>query len=353
LHYKFQHNNQPLFPISNLSELKDSNIQIGLTMKKSEKERLQIRLEFYIQSNLWMSLSDVEKCEIKYLQLLTEDWMNYTLERQKKPSPQLTHVRDSIQIKLLKRSTTVCNNNQKYSKIEWFLPSSYKKLVEQETIIIQADDIGEVEAFPIGLVTICDLFSEDQLNDVESKINQLNLESQKRSFQRYPNTRQPTIKHSKLVRTKFFFGSRYLWPGNNTNEKGIRTDVAPPPSWIKDIVEEQLTESSIIPPNWVNQYSTNIYHDGSMGIQSHFDDADKFERPIASLRLFTASRLCFGAEGIGMSNVLFFVPLPRGCVTLMGPGFASDGIKHCIRSCDISGKSASILLRRVHPHLLE
>lgn len=38
---------------------------------------------------------------------------------------------------------------------------------------------------------------------------------------------------------------------------------------------------------------------GSEGIQSHFDDDGRFDRPIYSLRLFSDSRLSFGTQLYG------------------------------------------------------
>jgi capsular polysaccharide biosynthesis protein len=43
----------------------------------------------------------------------------------------------------------------------------------------------------------------------------------------------------------------------------------------------------------------------------------RFNQPIYTMRLFSDSRLVFGAHGLGMSNPLFFVPLPRGCITVL------------------------------------
>ena len=118
-------------------------------------------------------------------------------------------------------------------------------------------------------------------------------------------------------------------------------------------MEVPLTDAGIMSSDWLNQYALNIYHDGSEGIKQHFDDSKRFMRPIYSIRLFSASRLAFGAKGFAMSNCQFFVPMARGCVTVLGPGYASDGVKHCVRACDMSGKSAALLLRRVYPYLVE
>lgn len=47
-------------------------------------------------------------------------------------------------------------------------------------------------------------------------------------------------------------------------------------------VESPLVSRGILPPEpgWVNSVAINYYHDGSEGIQLHYDDAQRFVRPI-------------------------------------------------------------------------
>lgn len=56
--------------------------------------------------------------------------------------------------------------------------------------------------------------------------------------------------------------------------------------------------------------------------------------------------------------------MPRGCITILHGNFkisklslitfttegsyAANGIKHCVRPCDMTGKSAAIILRQMH-----
>ena len=54
-------------------------------------------------------------------------------------------------------------------------------------------------------------------------------------------TVQPSIIATKIKRTKFFFGYRYMWtrcqlaePGSYIGA-GVRKDVTPPPKWTKNI----------------------------------------------------------------------------------------------------------------------
>lgn len=76
-------------------------------------------------------------------------------------------------------------------------------------------------------------------------------------------------------------------------------------------VEGPLVETGLLPQGFINSCALNVYHDGSEGIQSHYDDADRFSRPIYSLRLFSDSRLSFGTQLYGYTNGAFCVDMPR------------------------------------------
>jgi hypothetical protein len=68
---------------------------------------------------------------------------------------------------------------------------------------------------------------------------------------------------------------------------------------LQELVEKPLVQAGIAEPGFVNMYALNIYQDGSEGIQMHYDDPQRFERPIISLRLFSDARLAFGTKGYG------------------------------------------------------
>jgi len=103
-----------------------------------------------------------------------------------------------------------------------------------------------------------------------------------------------------------------------------------------------------IAEDFVNEFAMNIYHDGSEGLGQHYDDKKRFQRPIYSLRIYSDCRLAFGSKDFAMVNSLFFVPMARGCITILEKdSYAADGIKHCIRASDMSGKSGVVLLRQV------
>ena len=103
-------------------------------------------------------------------------------------------------------------------------------------------------------------------------------------------------------------------------------------------VERPLVEAGLVPANFLDSWALNLYHDGSQGIQPHYDDASRFERPIYSLRLFSDSRLSFGTQLYGYTNGAFCVDMPRGVITVMEKGgYAVAGAKHCVRPVDLAG----------------
>lgn len=98
--------------------------------------------------------------------------------------------------------------------------------------------------------------------------------------------------------------------------------------------------------DFLNSVALNVYHDGTEGLAQHYDDASRFKQPIFTIRLFSDSRLSFGSQYYGFCNSGFFAPLPRGCICIMTESsYAANGIKHCIRPTDMTGKSAAIILR--------
>ena len=72
-------------------------------------------------------------------------------------------------------------------------------------------------------------------------------------------------------------------------------------------------------------------------------------KPIYTVRLFSFFRLSFGSQFYGFCNGAFIIPLPRGCICVMEENsYAANGVKHCVRPCDMTGKSAAIILRQMH-----
>ena len=212
---------------------------------------------------------------------------------------------------------------------------------------------------PLGITTYNGLYEPQELRDIEARCDQLHQESIKGVLPKecYHET---STKTGSLKRTKYFFGSRYLWSREQLKSPhaklagGIRRDVPKPPVWMRNVVERPMVSASLVAEGFVDAIALNMYHDGSEGIQSHYDDAKRFHQPIYSLRLFSDSRLSFGTQLYGFTNGLFFVPMPRGCVTVMeNSGYAANGVKHCVRPIDMTGKSAAMILRKINDDALK
>ena len=262
-------------------------------------------------------------------------------------------LRDSFTYELIKK-TTVCkaNNGKDYIRTEFFfppdsIPGNYKEIVPSTCY----NDKERV--YPVGVTTYTCLYDESELQKIEKRVEVL---EEKISSGGLPTTSfHHSISNNVIRRTKTFFGARYLWTRAQTRRvdsdiaNGIRIDVPPYPKWVKNLVEQPLLEANVLPDNFVNTVAINIYRDGSEGIQSHYDDSSRFARPVVSLRVFSDSRLSFGTQFFGYVNGSFYVPMPRGCVTIMEPlGYGANGIKHSVRPADMTGKSVAIILRQVH-----
>eukprot|EP00887_Chlorella_sp_A99_P005933 scaffold29.g5933.t1 len=166
----------------------------------------------------------------------------------------------------------------------------------------------------------------------------------------------PSTQGGMAKRTKYFFGARYSWTREQLAQPnariagGVRVDVPPLPRCLRELAEAPLVAAGLVPPGFVDSIACNMYHDGSEGLQSHFDDAARFSQPIFSLRLFSDCRLSFGTQLYGSTNGAFCIPLPHGAVLVLEKGsYAANGVKHCVRPMDMAGKSAALVLRRINP----
>ena len=138
--------------------------------------------------------------------------------------------------------------------------------------------------FRVGVVTYDNFFSDEELKQIERNIEITEEESLNDLF--LQETAQKTFSGQKIKRTKFFFGSRYMWTKKQLAEPnsyvgaGIRKDVSHPPNWMKDLVESKFVASGLIKNDFINSYALNVYHDGSEGLAQHFDDAVRFKQVI-------------------------------------------------------------------------
>lgn len=228
--------------------------------------------------------------------------------------------------------------------------------------IVQSDEdqIGfKSYLLPLGVTTYNGVYDSNTLDSVESCCDNLH-ETALQGVLPKECYHATASKKGLLKRTKYFFGSRYLWSREQLKSPhakiagGIRHDVPKPQEWMRELVEQPMISAKVVPDGFVNAIALNMYHDGSEGIQSHYDDSRRFHQPIYSLRLFSDSRLSFGTQLYGFTNGLFFIPMPRGCITVMeNLGFAANGVKHCVRPIDMTGKSAAMILRKINEDALK
>ncbi len=93
--------------------------------------------------------------------------------------------------------------------------------------------------FNVGVTCYHNFFTDEELKYFEKKTFETEENAFKNKFLQM--TVQPSIIATKIKRTKFFFGYRYMWtrcqlaePGSFVGA-GVRKDVTPPPKWTKRI----------------------------------------------------------------------------------------------------------------------
>lgn len=265
----------------------------------------------------------------------------------------LINTRDSFSYDLYVKKSHFYYKERKVTKKEYYfhkddLPSSYK---DWEKYL-------EGDLVRVGITTYTNFFLPEEISALEARCRQVEAESFKGHF--LPNTAQPTFgKGEKLLRTKFFFGARYLWTECQLAEKqssiagGVRVDVSAPPHWVWTDIERPLAEANILPKNFINSIAMNIYHDGTEGLGQHFDDAVRFRQPIYTVKLDSDARLSFGSQLYGFCNGAFTIPCPRGVICEMEEfSYAANKVKHCVRPHDLNGRSTTFILRQIHPFIM-
>ena len=128
------------------------------------------------------------------------------------------------------------------------------------------------------------------------------------------------------------------------------------PVWMRNVVERPMVSASLVAEGFVDAIALNMYHDGSEGIQSHYDDAKRFHQPIYSLRLFSDSRLSFGDPTSMVSQMVYSsCRCPVDVVTVNGKlGVCRQRRQGtACASIDMTGKSAAMILRKINDDALK
>ena len=266
----------------------------------------------------------------------------------------LINTRDSFSYDLKVKKSYIYSGSTRITRKDYLfhkddLPSNYKDW--------QSHLVGDY--VKTGVVTFKNCFSHESLLDLEQEA--LKTEKDFLAGRFIKNTAQPTFGgKGKIKRTKFFFGTRYLWTSSQLAEKqsriaaGVRVDVSTTPVWMKEKIEAPLVKAGVLEQGFINSIAMNIYHDGKEGLAQHFDDAVRFKQPIFTVKLDSDSRLSFGSQFYGYLNGAFCIPCPRGAVCMMEEfSYAANSAKHCVRPCDLAGRSITIILRQIHPFIME
>uniref|UniRef100_A0A7S3PRC6 Uncharacterized protein n=1 Tax=Aplanochytrium stocchinoi TaxID=215587 RepID=A0A7S3PRC6_9STRA len=194
-----------------------------------------------------------------------------------------------------------------------------------------------------------DLFTENEVRKMQYEV--LTATDPMNLIRYKPNT--VDIEPSKY-RLKLFLGYRYSY-GHGCNLAELYDDVESIHDvlpYTSKLVTDRLKEFAIIKSDsgsrYFDQVVANVYKRTSSSLGVHQDDSDLFEFPVFSLRLFSESVLSFGCKGVGMQETDKFVsvPLKRGVLTSMYH-IAAENFNHCIRPCDITEYSTSLIFRRV------
>eukprot|EP00347_Sterkiella_histriomuscorum_P020874 403336135 len=219
------------------------------------------------------------------------------------------------------------------------LPENYHKFIDSK-ILKDPELKSDFRNYPIGVTSFENFFTHGELLNIEENVMETERQCSNSAF--LPDTAQQTFSGSRLTRTKFFFGYRYMWTKEQLSEPfsqvaaGVRKDVSRPPVWVNEFMVSKMEKCGIVEKNFINSIAMNVYHDGTEGLAQHYDDATRFK------------------QFYGFVNGAFFIPLARGCICVMEEnGYAANGVKHCIRPQDMTGKSAALILRQMHPNVVK
>ncbi|CAD8044026.1 unnamed protein product [Paramecium primaurelia] len=262
--------------------------------------------------------------------------------------------RDSFAFDLITKVTKVKLGDRMVDRLDFFFepnncPCNFKSFLPM------------FPEYQVGAHAYVGYFTNEELLQMEKDIFEMELKGFDGHY--LPMTAQishaQSNHHSSVRRTKFFFGYRYMWTKCQLAEPhsmvaaGVRRDVSAPPLWMRNLITK-LENDNVVPKKFINSIACNVYHDGKEGLAQHFDDAVRFKQPIFTIRVFSDCRLSFGSQFYGFCNGAFAVPLPRGCILCMEEGsYAANAIKHCVRPCDMTGKSAALILRQMHDQVTQ
>lgn len=266
-------------PFLSLKEI-DNNVEYPVTSTEYNLEKDNLKLFENLNTetckNNLETLNILTKGRVEIANSLPNVINNLNFNTNNLPLPMyIISTRDCFVFDLIVKETIINNQGRQYLKKDYYfdpknIPSNYSKFIQT------SDNLR------VGIVTYENFFSHNKLLEIERRIEETEILSLKDAF--LPETAQKTFSGEKLKRTKFFFGSRYMWTKKQLAEPnsyvaaGIRKDVSQAPYWMKEQIEYPLISNGLLQKDFVNSFALNIYHDGSEGLGQHFDDAVRFKQ---------------------------------------------------------------------------
>ena len=227
-----------------------------------------------------------------------------------------------------------------------------------------------------GVQQFVGIFTEEELRAFEAHADDM-IAHDERWLENTLDVSPPGAPANKRTRSKYFF-PKYTYGDGQTPKRGDCDEQPLPPGrvcskckgaqslhtercnnipeWIyradQPCLASILVEVGILENGWATSAILNVYHKRGGKLLAHFDSPHLFERPIIALSLFSAKSLSFGVKGLGMQQQEhhYKVDMPRGAVTIM-EGYAANRLNHGVQP--VREKVASLLLRRMHPTLLD
>ena len=227
-----------------------------------------------------------------------------------------------------------------------------------------------------GVQQFVGIFTEEELRAFEAHADDM-IAHDERWLENTLDVSPPGAPANKRTRSKYFF-PKYTYGDGQTPKRGDCDEQPLPPGrvcskckgaqslhtercnnipeWIyradQPCLASILVEVGILENGWATSAILNVYHKRGGKLLAHFDSPHLFERPIIALSLFSAKSLSFGVKGLGMrpQEHHYKVDMPRGAVTIM-EGYAANRLNHGVQP--VREKVASLLLRRMHPTLLD
>lgn len=202
----------------------------------------------------------------------------------------------------------------------------------------------------IGIVIYEGIFSEEELKKIEALSDQIEENNHPKSSPKLNKKKYIRSRKSKYnldilgKRDSNYFESDI----NSSKENKCFDDINNIVSSLNLNLIDPLQKTNIINENSINSIGISFLHNKMKEEEKYniFNDSQKNQQSIYSLRLFSNSRISFGSSFYSFCQGIFSIEIPRGSICQMiSDGYAMNEIKHFIRPQDIKDKSVSFVLK--------